>query len=286
MAKTLKIYILNVGQGDTVVVHAPDDSIILVDCYNFTKVKQLLDYLGKSRIDLLVTTHPHFDHIKGVPQLLSDFEVKQWWDPCVPCASGTYIQIHQICIEKCILANYIGGANIFTKFGDLIIRVISPSTTLRKHIDNEVNANNSILPPGISFNDYSLILSVRYQNFNMILGADAEMATWSALQVELHDEIQCQALKIPHHGSCRGSHLQLIEKMGPQHVIISYGQDNPYGHPDQLTIDALERYQTIAKKNITIWKTPINGTILIESTGSRIARVKGFGEQANEAVTF
>ena len=282
MPSLLKVIVANVGQGDTIVILSPDGRVAVVDCYDGQKVSDCLHHLGKSKIDLLATTHPHYDHIKGVPHLIREFEVDMWWDAKAPCPSKTYLQINQLCRDRKIPAICVGGSNFSTDLGPVTVKALAPSASQRKRIDAEVKDNGSMLPWRRSFNDYSFVLGVRYGDFHMVLGSDAEMETWSSLQAELQDELQCHVLKLPHHGSSRGSHFQMLEKMGPQHVIISYAEGNPHGHPDELTTLALSKYESTASKAVSIWHTARHGTLVVESSGSTRPSVRGCGDSPSE----
>ena len=277
-AGKLQIYVLNVGQGNSVLIIAPDGGTILVDCYDGAKTARLLNNLGLDRIDLLATTHPHYDHIKGVPHILEKFHVTEWWDSGAPTSLPTYREILELCMKRHIRPNMIKGLNFEKIFGEMTLKVISPSLNHRRNLDRDVKANNNRLPSKWSYNDYSFVLSVRYDNFNMILGADAEISGWASVINELPEELKCQVLLMPHHGSVRGGSYQLLEKMSPFHLILSYGASNHYSHPDQLTLNILDTYKDKHKENAHVWKTPEHGTILVESNGSSRPRVESFKE--------
>ncbi len=286
MSGPLKIVVANVGQGDANVIFAPNGKVAVIDCYDGPKIAALLSDCGKTTIDLLVTTHPHYDHIKGIPHLLQKFRVKVWWDTKAPCPSRSYVLTNRLCRDKDITAMYVGGAGNSTDLGvdDLSIKVLSPSAVQRNGIDKEVAANGQSLPPNRSFNDYSIVIGVRYHNFHMVLGADAEMATWSALQVEQEHEMRCNVLKLPHHGSNRGAHFQLLDAMAPQHIIISYGAGNVHGHPTQLTRKTLKEYVRTARQKIRIWRTANDGSILVTSNGSSKPIVQSNREAPKQAI--
>lgn len=280
----LRVFVLNVGQGNNVFIQAPDGGSILVDCYDRTKTEKLLNDLEINRIDLLAATHPHHDHIAGIPHIIKNYMISDMWDSGAVCALPSYIKTLELCRKKGIRPNRIKGLNFEKLFGELSVKVISPSLNLRKDLDKQVKLNNNKLPSDRSFNDYSFVLSLRFRNFNMVLGADAEMMSWAGLVNELPEELFCQVLLLPHHGSIRGSNFQLIEKMKPGHIIISYGENNRFGHPDRLTLEALKKYKKIASKKVEIWDTSKQGTIVVESNGSNRPIVKKLGEKPSEPV--
>jgi beta-lactamase superfamily II metal-dependent hydrolase len=278
------VFVLNVGQGNSVVVLAPDGGVIVIDCYDGPKTEALLRSSGADRIDLLVTTHPHFDHLRGVPHLMRCFPVGSWWDPAAPCALGTYHEILQLSRERALRRTGIRGLNIDMELGEMALRVISPSAILRERLDREVRDNNQVLPRHRSFNDYSFVLRLAYRDFSMVLGGDAEMEAWAGAVEVLPGQLRCQVLLMPHHGSCRGSYYQLIERMAPGHLILSYGEGNRYGHPDRLTTTAIDTYLSRGRDHARVWHTARDGTIVIESTGSNRPTVRGTGERPEQPV--
>ena len=282
----LRVVVANVGQADSNVLIAPNGNVAVIDCYDGGKIGRLLSDLGKTQIDLLVTTHPHHDHIKGVPHLIENFRICSWWDAKAPCSSKTYRRIHELCRERQIPATYIGGAGIFTDLGipEFSIKVLAPSAVHRNQLNQEVAANDFKLPSGRSFNDYSIVLGVRYKSFNMVMGADGEMATWTGLHAEQPTEMRCQVLKLPHHGSMRGSHFQLLELMRPKHIIISYGTDNVHGHPAKLTLDALDEYKRVSGIAVNVWHTARDGSAVVVSNGSSRPMVDSLGDGIDDEV--
>ena len=127
--------------------------------------------------------------------------------------------------------------------------------------------NFSVLPsasPKIyvsELNNNSVVIKLEYKNFSCLYTGDIERGRENHLVKILSSNLESEIIKIPHHGSSTSSNSAFIKKVNPKVAIISCGQNNSYGHPNIKTLERLE------KNGIDIYRTDINGTILINTDG-------------------
>lgn len=263
----LVIHFLNVGFGDNIVVELPADldgkrSYGLVDCRSGTKTK---DYLGKlmakanggpSRLAFVCATHPHYDHISGIPAIIrSRYYPHEFWDSGFRHNSQTYIRILEGVIEKNIrMVRVSSGMEWY--FHQIRMTALSPSITLRNRFATYgVDMNNASVVLRIENNAENVITmqSREYQGKESaeavrragravaILTGDAEFDSWShvcqefprverssshkPLVTKMVNYLSCAVVKVAHHGSMHSTSLDVYEKMGPELAVISTKQD-------------------------------------------------------------
>lgn len=241
----VRLHVIDVGQGDALLLQFPDHETMLVDAGDRDHGPAVVRYLrrqGVKRIDLLVATHPHEDHIGGMADVLAAFPVTSVWDSgfnqgsCTQAAFLRAIQAHRIRYQ-------VPHAGETRRFGDATIAVLAPTRLLT---DTNSDANNN-----------SLVLQVRYGATSALLAADMEAE-------ERHSVRQWPAstiLKVAHHGSHNGTDAALLRQVRPQLAVISYGKGNEYGHPHRETLDALRA------ANVLVRTTGDNGPVVITLDG-------------------
>ena len=242
----LSVYFLDVDQGDSSLVIFSNKTI-LIDAGEMDmgdRVVNDLKALGITRIDLLVATHPHSDHIGGMQKVLDNFTVGQVLDSGMPHTSVIYERF----LEK------IDKKNIPYKIavqGDTIeidpaLRIVVLSA-LERRFGDDLNTN-------------SIMLRISYGTINFLFTGDAGSEAETALSKSGY-ALDAQILKIGHHGSMYSSSPAFIARVHPETAIISLGRDNPYGHPHKQAVD------TLTKAGATIYRTDRDGTILVRSDG-------------------
>ncbi|MFW6148282.1 MAG: DNA internalization-related competence protein ComEC/Rec2 [Atribacterota bacterium] len=256
--KFLEVHFINVGQGDCIFIKTPQRKNILIDGggtpYNDYDVgsNTLIPYLrreGISQIDIMFLTHPDLDHLEGLIPVLDEMKVKLIIDSGITCNDETY---------RNFISLVRGNEDIDyykAKKGDVI--------SLNDDIDFFVlnssgNLNYDYLT---DFNNQSIVLKLRYKKTNFLFTGDIEKATEINL-LSWNDYLKSDILKVAHHGSNSSTSRLFVEKVQPEIAVISVGP-NFYGHPHQEVIRRLEdRCQML-------FRTDINGTILIECNGNQ-----------------
>ena len=243
--ENLQIYFLDVGQGDASVIISSSGQVVMID--SGPNEKLILDHLKNlniSHIDLLIATHAHADHITGMDKIIAKYKPRAFMDPGIPHTSLTYIRMINA-IEKYNIKYY---QNIERKIQlGLMNFIVLP------------NANPKIYVS--EFNNNSVVIKLEYKNFSCLYSGDIETERENQLVKISSNNLESDIVKIPHHGSSTSSNLAFIKKVNPKVAIISCGQNNSYGHPNIKTLERLE------KNGIDIYRTDINGTILINTDG-------------------
>jgi len=262
----LKAYFLDVGQGDSSVILFRD-KVILIDAGDTDRgdsVVRTLQDLGVRKIDLLVATHPHADHIGGMQAVLAHFEVGKVLDSGHPTSSSLY-----------------------EKFLTTIDRKQIPYFVAERGQTIEVDPALRILvlsPPvewtGDDLNTGSIVLRISYGTVNLLYTGDATAPAEEAL-IKTGYPLDAQVIKIGHHGSSGASSAAFLSCVNPQVAVISLAKDNDYGHPHKETLERLNA------AGPTVFRTDTDGTIRVESDGNTLSVTTEKGDAGfwNKAVT-
>ena len=243
---SLKAYFLDVGQGDSTLI-VFGNRTILIDAGETDKgdvVVGKLQGLSISRIDLLVATHPHSDHIGGMEKVLNSFSVGQVLDSGMPHPSPLYAHFLDIIEAKHIRYSIAHQGQTIDLDPALRIVVLSPPDP--KTTDD--------------LNDNSVVLRISYGTVDMLLTGDAGKGTEDQL-LKTGYALDSEILKVAHHGSSYSTSPAFLERVHPQVAVIPVGVDNPYGHPAEATLAALHQ------AGVVVYRTDRDGDILITSDG-------------------
>jgi beta-lactamase superfamily II metal-dependent hydrolase len=256
-ASSIKIHYIDVGQGDCELIQIEDKNI-LIDAG--TSDKKALDYLKSieiKKIDYAIATHPHEDHIGSMDDVIKAFDIVNFYAPKATTNTKTF--------ENMVKS---------LKAKDLKMSV--------PKIGEEITVGNAILtflaPNGDRYEDLnnnSIVVKLKYGNNSFIFMGDAEdISEGEILKKQL--DIKADILKIGHHGSRSSTTQEFLDKVNPKYAVISCEKGNDYGHPHKETLTKLN------DKNINVFRTDLNGTIIAESDGKEISfNVKPLDKAAN-----
>ncbi len=242
----LNVYFFDVGQGDSALI-VFKNTTILVDAGESDKgdvVVGDIQSLGISRIDLLVATHPHSDHIGGMEKVLGSFEVGQVVDAGMPHPSPLYRQFLDEVGSRHIPYTVAHEGQSIDLDPALRILVLSPPV---RHTGDDLNDN-------------SVVLRISYGTFDVLLTGDADMSAEDRMLASGY-ALDAEVLKVAHHGSTSSTGPRFLDRVHPDVAVISVGAGNPYGHPADTTLAALER------AGCTVYRTDLNGDVRVTSDG-------------------
>ena len=270
----LSIHVLDVGQGDAILIIAPGGKTALVDASAPGSGKRILAALGRygvDHIDLLIATHAHADHIGAADEVIKGTKVYKVLDSKVPNTTKNYEDFLDAIEAKKV--EYIGASPgqtfNFTDKGDVVISVLAPIQPLftkdqLRSGGNEPNAN-------------SVVTRLDYGEFSIMLTGDAEAQT-EARMMEAGARLAATVLKVGHHGSKYASSEDFLRQGKFKAAVISCGADNRYGHPSQEVLDRLKA------ANVRIYRTDLQGEITIKTRGEEEYQITTEREAATDAI--
>ena len=251
----LHVTMMDVGQGDSVLITFPNGKTLLVDTggVSLTGAFDIGDRVlgpalrarGITRLDYLAITHGDPDHIGGAASLVRDFRPTEIW-------YGTYVNNHQSSMTLQGLATRTRSTWRWLVAGD---RMEIGGVEVRVHHPGPVDWQRQKVR-----NDDSLVLELRYEQVSTVLTGDVGREVEQALMPSL-DLLPIVVLKSAHHGSATSSADDFVQLLKPRVVLISCGRANPYGHP---VPKVLERY---AKANARVFRTDLDGQIELTTNG-------------------
>lgn len=246
-AGTLTVDVLDVGQGDAVLLRTPAGKAVLVDAgEGRSDAVEQLRALGVTELTLAVATHAHADHIGGMNSVLLSIPTKLFLDNGLPHTTATYNTLMRTVELRGIPYKTARSGQSFTLDDGIRIAVLGPEDDPIRGSRSDLNAN-------------SVVLRVTHGDDCMLMVGDAEEETEDRLLAQGLEP--CEVLKVAHHGSEFASTQRFLEAVRPKTALISVGADNNYGHPGPKTMGRLEAV------GARIYRTDRDGAIRLESSG-------------------
>lgn len=268
----LHLVALDVGQGDAILVTAPSGATMLLD--GGPDPDLLLRRLGERlpwwqrRIDVMILTHPHEDHVAGLVAAMERYQVGLILDAGRAYQNPTYPRF-------IIQARDEPGARLAPARAGA--RLTLDRTTTVTILYPSVNDVAGPLPEG-DINNASVVGLLRSGGFTALLTGDAEMPV-EALLAERGLLPRIDVLKVGHHGSHSSSGPALLDVTRPGAALISAGLGNDYGHPHQVTLDNLRQVP-----GLRLHRTDLEGNLEVISDGLRYRVISRAGSDPWRAV--
>ncbi len=260
----LELVVLDVGQGDALLLRSPKGRWILVDAGPKTEsfdagARIVLPYLrrrGVTNLELLVLTHPDMDHVGGAGAILREFPVRGVLDPGM--AVGTEVFLDALDGARANGVPWtVGTAGDSLDLDGIALRVLWPRRVENESVP-EPDLDLAELLADEGANGVSVVLEVRYGAFAALLTGDAPAAVEADLLPRVLSS-RVQALKVGHHGSRTSTSPELLERVGPDLAVISVGRRNRFGHPHPEVVRRLEA------EGVRILRTDRNGVVSIKA---------------------
>lgn len=242
----LKVHYLDVGQGDSIFIELPNNETMLIDAAESYQSENIINYLKNlnyQKIDYVIGTHPHTDHIGGLKDIINTFEIGKIYMPKVVSTTKTYESLLMAIKDKNLKINTAKAGTSIIDTDALKINILAP--------------NNSTYT---ELNNYSVVTKITYGSTKFLFMGDAEKLS----ENEIKENVTADVIKIGHHGSNTSSSIDFIKKVNAKYGIISVGLNNKYNLPKEETITNWENSGT------KIYLTSINGTITAISDGTNI----------------
>lgn len=254
----LKVHFIDVGQGDSILVQNNGQNM-LIDTGTNASTSSLIGYLQSQnikKIDYLVLTHPHEDHIGGADAVIKTFDIGIIYMNQKSTTTNTYRDVINAIASKGIRPVQPALGTTF-KVGTANCIVYGP-----------VNPNSDDL------NTYSIVIKLTFGNNKFLFTGDTQASNEEGMINNGYD-LSADVLKVAHHGSHTSTLNIFLDKVNPKYAVISLGKGNDYGHPHKETMDRLKA------KNTSVYRTDENGTIVSTSDGNNISFNCNPGDYAN-----
>lgn len=238
----LLVYYFDVGQADSIFVYNDGESM-LIDAGNNPDGKLICNYLntlGITKIDYLIGTHPHEDHIGGLDNVIKSFDIGTIYMPKQSANTKTFEDVINATSDKKLK---IKSPNIGSTFniGDAVCEVMSKR-------DEAEDANTTSICVKLTYGSKSFLFTGDMETEN------EKERSWDDIDV----------LKVAHHGSSSSTSKNFLNQTKPEIAIISCGPNNDYGHPHKEVLTRLEKFET------EVYRTDLLGTILLKCDGENV----------------
>lgn len=257
-AARVSVHIIDVGQGDSILVQT-EDSNVLIDAGPADAAQAVVRYLraqGVERLDLVIATHPHADHIGGMAEVVKRFPVERLIAPEVADAGG-------YSYEKLLEAVLAKGLRLTRPHPGDVYDLGGASLTLLGPVEQDAaNVNNN-----------SVVARVTCGQTSFLLTGDCEAEEESTLLAADEALLTADVLKLGHHGSRTSTTAAFLQAVNPRWAVASCAWDNSYGHPHSEVLRRLER------AGVAVLRTDLDGTVVFTSDGTSVAATQ---EKAKE----
>lgn len=248
---TVRVHIIDVGQGDCTVFETASGNIIF-DAGTNESEDELRAYLNNNNLKSFkyaIFTHPHADHIGGADMVINEFDVENVIIPDVETGTKTF-EYFMDAIEKKSVNTILAESGKNYSVGNLNIKILAPNS--KSYTED---------------NNYSIVAKAQFGNKTFMLTGDAEEQSEEEI-IEKYgiSNLKCDFLKVGHHGAANASSEAFINAVRPSIATISCGKGNDYGHPHAETLSKLNTV------GATVYRTDELGSIVFECDGNTIVK--------------
>ena len=244
----LTVHYIDVGQADCMLLIS-GETTILIDGGNTGDGNLVLNYMqryGVDELDLMINTHPHGDHLGGLPTVLASTPTDAIWCSTDNYDSSTFDRFLYQADKQNVKVEVPDPGTVYTADG-LTLTVLGPLGDNYKDL-----------------NDTSLVVMVEFGNRKFLFTGDMETLAENEL-LDADVDLKADVLKVGHHGSYSSTSSLFLQEVDPDYAIISCGRNNSYGHPHDAPLSRLE------KAEVSLYRTDLMGTVVISTDGNTLA---------------
>lgn len=250
ITNALTVHFMDNGQGDGFLLECDGEFAVIDASYPEygPKIVEYMQAQGVESVKLMVATHPHGDHIGGLPSILEAFPVENVWSGPIPYYNDYVYSFLDGVESQNLSIEYPQPGDTFT-LGSATITVLGPVKT--QYADT---------------NDLSLVLMIQYGDTRFLFTGDMEQIGENDMLDYWGEDFDFSAdvLKVGHHGSYSSTHYRFLREVMPTYAVISCGGNNDYGHPHRDPISRLQDAE------VTIYRTDKMYNIVCISDGENI----------------
>lgn len=240
-----KVHFIDVGQGDSIFIELPNSQTMLIDAGESGNGELIENYIsrecGYDKIDYLIATHPHADHIGSMAYIVYNMDIGSIYMTEATSNTKTFEKLLLAISEKGLkIKRALAGINII-KEDNLSVDIIGPIEV------DEDDLNNT-----------SIIIKLKYGEISFLFTGDAEKKELDSIKANMSADV----LKVAHHGSNTSTYQKFLTRVNPSVAVISVGEDNSYYHPHKSTLRLLE------SNDISTYRTDEDGTVVVSFTQS------------------
>lgn len=242
----LILTMIDSGQADSF-LFVQDEEVALVDCGTRSTGKDVVSYLksiGIEKIDYVFGTHPHDDHMGGMYDVITNFEIGKIILPEIKSGEVTtnwYLKLMKEIKDGDYKLETVEVGTIYN-LGDATMKIIGP-----------------LAEPEDNLNNYSTVMKVSFGDMDIIMTGDAETEVEKDI-LQSGENIDAEILKVGHHGSDTSSSEEFLDTISPDYALISSKVGNKYEHPTKNTMEKLE------EREIEVYRTDESGTVVVTIT--------------------
>lgn len=256
----MQVHMIDCGQADSFLFEQ-NGKYALIDCGTRSTGEDVVKYLqkqGVKKLEFVIGTHPHDDHMGGMYSVLNSFSCKKVYMPKIEdglVTTNWYMQLLQTISDKKIKVTC-PKVNDQFNLGEATFKVVGQLTP------DEAGSN---------INNYSTVIKVSYGTMDILMTGDAETGVESKI-LESDIDIQCEILKLGHHGSNTSTSDAFLEAVDPDYGLISCSIGNKYLHPSPETVIKLKKHK------VKIYRTDETGTVVLTITSDDVEFDKKKGD--------
>ena len=257
----LQVHMIDCGQADSFLFEQ-NGEYGLIDCGTRSTGDDVVKYLkneGVEELHFVMGTHPHDDHMGGMYDVIDNFQCDVIYMPEIETELVTtnwYIKLmNRIKEDNITIVNPKMDETFF--LGDAVFAVVGQLTPEEA---------------GRNVNDYSTVVKVSFGEIDLLMTGDAETEVEEKMLKAKKSALQCEILKLGHHGSNTSTSDEFLEIVAPEYGLISCGLGNKYDHPSTETVEKLKA------RNIPIYRTDESGDVVVTISSNSIAFNKEAGD--------
>lgn len=240
---------IDVGQGDAILVTSSNGAAMLIDAGDNSDENRIVEYLtnkGIKKLDYVIGTHPHADHIGGLDAVIRNFDVGDIYMPKKSHTTKTFKDVLVAVKERGYSIQTAKAGVRFELEPGVDVQMVAPIADTYENL-----------------NDYSAVVRLSCGNISFLFTGDAEKISEYEM-LESQYSLSSTVLKVGHHGSVTSTSDEFLEQVNPKYAVISSGKENEYGHPHKEIIEKLKQ------ANIEYYNTQTSGTIRVITDGETI----------------